>query len=311
MGKIYGRVRYFVMRSPLARTVKRVRRWRAREIVAERRQLARSLSGMPEAAVCAVVLERDGYAMLTDLVDQASLASLAAAARSRTSSAAAMSGAHDGQFTAKSFWTRLLDSEMIDGKLRSDSPFVQFALQPGILAFVAQVMGDLPRLDYVLLTLSRPTGEALQSSQLWHRDYDDTKTIKIFVYLSDVASLADGPFTFIPGPESDGLGFTLHSHQHDDRVFSKLPQAQKQEMFGSAMSVFAVNTSRCLHMGSRVEEGHSRLLYTATFTSYPKAFSSDHIAFALDGSESELVRAIIAPDDFHAAPRDLIEKLAA
>jgi hypothetical protein len=60
--------------------------------------------------------------------------------------------------------------------------------------------------------------------------------------------------------------------------------------------VFMVDTARCLHMGSRLSEGHQRLLYTATFTSVPSMYPSykkhrfiEDVCF-----ESQLERKVLA-----------------
>src|SRR6185369_1074284 len=101
------------------------------------------------------------------------------------------------------------DEDMQNGKLPTSSPYVQFALQPAVQEILTGTFGQVPVLNYVLLTLSKPSDAPLSYSQLWHRDHDDVRVIKLFVYLSDVTSEDDGPFTFLPGPISDRFGYTL------------------------------------------------------------------------------------------------------
>ncbi len=144
--------------------------------------------------------------------------------------------------------------------------------QPAVVAFVAGYLGELPRLADVLLTYSRPASAELSYSQLWHRDYDDTHTVKIFVYLTDVLEIGDGPFTFLPGPPSDRVGFMLRSHQADDAFLARTQPSAVKEMRGPKLTAFACETSRCVHMGSRVQPGHARLMYTATFVSAPSLY---------------------------------------
>lgn len=238
-------------------------------------------------------LNREGYAIVTGAIDPLVLqrldmatADLHERARSRAVKQAS---------NHKDFWTRLLDEEMQNGKLSTDNPFAAFALQPAVLSILSRAYGELPHLDYVLLTLSRDTGKELSFSQLWHRDHDDTRVIKLFVYLTEVASLDDGPLTFIPGPASDRFGFSLHSQTPDAVVSSRVSPDEVQSLIRPKLSVFMVETSRCLHMGSRLSPGHERLLYTATFISVPRLFPEPAPRFSLTGRESEVVRCVLSP----------------
>ena len=252
---------------------------------------------LPRNAViesCAAALKSDGYCCVSELVNPALLSSLSEAGQAK------LQRAEEGnviqQSNPKDFWMRLLDEDMQSGQLPLDSPFVAIALQPELVSVVAAAMGEVPRLDYVLLTLSRNINKELSYSQLWHRDYDDTKVIKLFFYLTDVTSSDDGPFTFVPGPDSDKLGFRLKSHLSDDQIGRWIPKSAFKAMYASRLSAFMVDTSRCLHMGSRVAPGHERLLYTATYISEPRLYPEPPPRFILRGDETLLVRTLLTPD---------------
>src|ERR1700704_6560114 len=75
--------------------------------------------------------------------------------------------------------------------------------------------------------------------------------VKMFVYLTDVESEADGPFTFLPGQVSDRFGFSLRSHRGDSEVVGKLSPNEPRAVIAPRLTAFMVETSRCLHMGSR------------------------------------------------------------
>jgi hypothetical protein len=165
---------------------------------------------------CAAALNSDGYCFVSELLDTKLLLSLSVASQSKLERA--NEGKLQQQGNSKDFWMRLLDEDMQSGQLPLDNPFVSIALQPELVSVVAAAMGEVPRLDYVLLTLSRNTDKKLSYSQLWHRDHDDVKVIKLFFYLTDVISPDHGPFTFIPGPDSDKMGFRLKSHLSDDQI---------------------------------------------------------------------------------------------
>lgn len=270
--KLLHRALWHLTRSPLGPVYKQGLRLLHRATIAKRQALARQLTRWPTARALAEQLAQNGYVVISDAIDRATLQALDAAAQTKLS---ALEDAQDQQsLTHKSFWTRLLDQDMVDGKLPISSPYVQFATQPVVLEILAGVYGELPILDYVLLTLSRHTASARSYSQLWHRDHDDTRVVKLFFYLTDVVDEKDGPFSFIPGPVSDRFGFTRHSHRDDDRIFhpGRAAPADVKAMIAPRLSVFMVETSRCLHMGSRVAPGHSRLLYTATYLSSPSMY---------------------------------------
>jgi hypothetical protein len=145
-----------------------------------------------------------------------------------------------------------------------------------------------------LLTLSKSTGKDLSYSQLWHRDHDDTRVIKFFVYLTDVEDADDGPFTFIPRPQSDKLGFQLRSHLTDAEMATRIPLNAISQMKAPRLSAFMVDTARCLHMGSRLSPGHERLLYTATFISIPRLYPEPSPSFRLTGKESSLLKCLLS-----------------
>lgn len=290
---IWRRALWHLNRTPVAHVIKGIRRAAASKSVGKRRRLAATIASTPAEAAMAEQLNREGYAIVTEAMDPLVLQSLEVATadlQQRARSRAVKQASNH-----KDFWTRLLDQEMQDGKLPTDNAFAAFALQPAVLSILSRAYGELPHLDYVLLTLSRDTGKELSFSQLWHRDHDDTRVIKLFVYLTEVASLDDGPLTFIPGPASDRFGFSLHSQTPDAVVSSRVSPDEVQSLIRPKLSVFMVETSRCLHMGSRLSAGHERLLYTATFISVPRLFPEPAPRFSLTGRESEVVRCVLSP----------------
>lgn len=257
-----------------------------------RRELLSALPGDSEIVACAQRLGDDGYAMLDGLCDPALLEALNQHGARKIQRAADL--ALKQASTHKSFWVRLSDEDVRDGQFDLDNPLVMFALQPRVLAVIAHTLGEVPQLSDVLLSLSSDSDPELKYSQLWHRDYDDVRTIKLFSYLTDVVSEADGPFTFIPGPLSDRQRFTRRTHMEDFMVL-KGGQVRPIAITGRRLSVFAVETSRCLHMGSRMAPGHSRLLYTATFIQYPRLYPEPPPRFRVSADADRLTRAVLQP----------------
>lgn len=291
--KLSDRLLWHTARTPLVRPFKSLKRALRRGEIRERRRLAASLACDVEVEARAASLNRDGYVDVSDLLAGPALDALQRAADLKLARAAEAKGAQSS--TRKSFWVRLLDEDMTGGALRTDNAFVAAALQPTVIGVLARALGELPQLDYVLLTLSEGSEEPLASSQLWHRDYDDVRTIKLFVYLTDVEDGTKGPFTFLPASSSDLVGFTRRTHRADDAVFvGPVKRDDVKEMTGLRGSAFFVETSRCLHMGSRLPPGNTRLLYTATFTTAPKIYSAAPPTFILTGAEDAVTRTILS-----------------
>lgn len=289
--KFASRVLWHANRSPAAGAVK----WGVRTLhhgeVAERRKLAGELPPAPGLDRLAASLNAEGFAVLTDVVDPGLVATIVESGNEKYRRAEQLRNLQ--ATTHKSFWVRLLDEDVVDGRLPSDNAFVRFATQPAVVQFLARALGEVPQLSDVLLTLSEESNKQLVYSQLWHRDFDDTRTLKLFAYLTDVPSTDFGPFTFLPGEHSDRFGRSLRSHMNDDEVFRKLPREAVREMKGPRATVFVVETSRCLHMGSRMAPGHHRLLYTATFVTAPRPYFEPPPRFSRSGNLDPLTEVVL------------------
>jgi hypothetical protein len=293
LGRQARRVLWHLNRSPAGVAIKATLGLVRRADVNARKRLSASLPADAVSTRLAADLDRDGYVRLDGQLDAALLAELGAAGQTKLEHALAATGTASRNH--KKFWDRLLDEDMVDGRLAVENPFVRFAMQPRVVGVVSKVLGQVPKLDYVLLTLSHASDEPLSYSQLWHRDHDDVRVIKLFVYLTDVATQDDGPFTFIAGPASDRCGFSLHSHRGDDEIFQRIQRDEVQAMIAPRLSVFMVETSRCLHMGSRMAQGHQRLLYTATYFAAPRMFPKPPARFGESVNIDEVGRKMLAP----------------
>ena len=85
-------------------------------------------------------------------------------------------------------------------ELASDDPWFRVCASRQMLDIVNTYLGLWSKLEYVDLWYSRPQpGDAGRvSSQRWHRDYNDRRLVKTFLYLVDVDEGA-GPFEYVPG----------------------------------------------------------------------------------------------------------------
>lgn len=260
-----------IKRSPLKHFVKLARGLGRRDAKRERREIARSLV-TPAARERARTLDLTGGLDLGQL-DPALTAELIAEVRRLSDNGAGQVRGH------KDFWRALLDRDA----LHSDSIFVRFAAQRQVLEILSAAFGEFPYLSQILVTHSFHSAEPHKVSQLWHLDYDDVRVVKLFAYLTDVETHDDGPFSYLPPGPSKQVGFGDAAHLPDERVFRKVRRSELKEVMGPRGHAFLVDTSRCIHMGSRVAPGHRRLLYTAAFGTVPTIYDNQNAGVRIAG----------------------------
>lgn len=95
---------------------------------------------------------------------------------------------------SKSYNVNLLETNVFS----EDSPLLAILLDPKIIGLVNAYMGMYSKFRGYRLwaSLPVPKGSSEVASQAWHRDPEDKKIVKIFVYYSDVDENS-GPFTYI------------------------------------------------------------------------------------------------------------------
>lgn len=173
-------------------------------------------------------------------------------------------------------WVRLSDIFLdSNGKLDKNNFLVRFAVQESVVKVVSKFFGEIPRLDYAIVTKSFPveSSRPWYSSQNWHFDYDDRNVVKMFVYFNDVLDSEDGPFCLLDRSESKKVKNSfIHRHLSDTEIFKFANQSKVIEMKAPKLSCFLVNTSHCYHMGGRQISSNYRVLYTAAFATAPSIF---------------------------------------
>jgi hypothetical protein len=87
----------------------------------------------------------------------------------------------------------------------ADDPWLLLGLRPFVLDVVNTYLGLWSRLNYVNVWYTIPI-EAERPrafSQNWHRDPEDTRMVKVFLYCNDIDESA-GPFEYVPGSSLSG-----------------------------------------------------------------------------------------------------------
>jgi hypothetical protein len=172
-----------------------------------------------------------------------------------------------------------------------DSPWIQFALQPAILDLINTYLGMLSKILYVDVwdTVPLVHAGADTGSQRWHRDPEDAKLVKVFLYFSDVDAAA-GAMQYVPRSRSgEQYGqlwpqrFPSGSVPPPDEFDRLVPPWARVTCAHAAGTLLFVDTSG-FHRGGRAPE-RRRVLSTWTYTSqssvWPRAFQVTNVPGSL------------------------------
>ncbi len=89
-------------------------------------------------------------------------------------------------------------------RLGLDDPWLKLGASRRLLDISNTYLGMWSKLEYVDLWYTPPTPAAeRRSSQRWHRDFNDRRLLKAFIYLVDVDE-GTGPFEYVPGTAPGG-----------------------------------------------------------------------------------------------------------
>lgn len=232
-------------------------------------------SSYTDACEVARTLARDGIAVgpsdrfLTDesrrLLDEAT-SQLRDVSRSEAVQSI-INGTADDASRQKDF---LIHLASFDDGLPADSTLLKLALDPKLLEIVSGYLGLWPCLHSVGAWLNYPTAEPAALSQLWHRDPEDLKLVKAFIYISDVGEQS-GPFTYIPRTQPFGdAAVTARKYEKkkrlaDDQMQRLFPPESWRVCTGPAHTMILADTIG-YHRGGKPTMGN-RMLITFTYTS--------------------------------------------
>jgi len=150
------------------------------------------------------------------------------------------------------------------------------------LAAATGYLETLPDVSGIGLFYS-PANTSTEKSQQYHTDDIDSCQVKCFVNVNDVGP-DNGPFTFIPADVSASIRAKLN-HQWrgrrltDEEVLAHCKPEDALSLIGPPGSCVFVDTSRCLHFGSRCRSGY-RLVIMFQYTRRP------NLAWEIDDARS-------------------------
>lgn len=159
------------------------------------------------------------------------------------------------------------------------NPFTKLALQKRILDIANSYMKMWTKLQYYTLIKTIPAAnEKASYSQKWHRDPQEKRICKMFIYLNDVDENT-GPFIYVPksvyGKKPYGHLFPqnppLGSYPDEKEVYKSIPKKDIKTYTGKAGSVIFCDASG-IHRGGHAKS-KERLM--STFFYSAKTFKEE------------------------------------
>lgn len=198
----------------------------------------------------------------------------------------------DKSLTKKSFLRQYWDETPM---LNLRDPFIKIALNERVLRAVNEYNGLFSHLYYFTLNKTMPVDEGTQpeQSQRWHRDPEDRRMTKIFIYCNDVDEGA-GPFVYVKGSHYGGRWGHLFPqdpprgcYPQKEELETRVPPHEILTCIGRAGTLVFADTAG-LHKGGYATKGE-RIMFTAGYCSRASAWP----------------RRFRVPDNFHAGLADM------
>jgi hypothetical protein len=142
---------------------------------------------------------------------------------------------------------------------------LEIANRPEILGIVERFLGCRPTIAYMAAWWSYPTGIEAQQAENFHRDVDDWRFVKLFMYLTDVGE-SQGPHVYVKKSANVARAGPIR-RLTDEEVRAGHSAEDIVYMTGSAGEAFLENTYG-IHKGQPVLAGH-RLLFQVVYSIMP------------------------------------------
>lgn len=167
---------------------------------------------------------------------------------------------------------------------------VQLANSPALLALAAKYIGCKPTLSAIGLRWSFPVEAEGEGLQAFHRDSDDWRFLKVFVYLTDVDDDC-GPHVYVKGTHRARAPLLLRPYG-DAEVEAANGKDQCISVTGPAGFAFAADTYG-IHKGS-VPKARRRLLLQFQYSILPVyMYRYDPLAYREAGSFDSYINRLI------------------
>jgi hypothetical protein len=212
------------------------------------RARARAFANLVPASPLAPIPEADGFRWVDDINPKVIAAALAAGQKF-------MADIDFAAAQAKSKSKHLISLPVPTG--RPDEPILALALDPALVKMVGEYIGTLPLLMDIILMYSPNASDIPATSQHYHLDAQDIRTIIVYLFLHDVDK-DGGPFVALTAAASERCARLMNYKKvgenrrvSDAFVNAHIRPDEKHIFTGPAGSLFVCDTDRCFHYGSR------------------------------------------------------------
>lgn len=141
---------------------------------------------------------------------------------------------------------------------------MQIANSSQILDLVGNYIGIKPTLSYTAAWWSFPVKGSLFGPENFHRDVDDWKFLKLFIYLTDVTSDGGGAHVYVKNSVDSDFGRNKIRRYSNDEITQNFKESDILSIKASAGSAILEDTFG-FHKGSPVEKGE-RLMFQAVYS---------------------------------------------
>lgn len=156
------------------------------------------------------------------------------------------------------------------------------ANSPKILAIVGKFLGCKPTIGYLAVWWSYQTDKGAQQAEHFHRDVDDWRIVKLFIYLTDVGPQS-GPHIFVQH-SSNSPSLTKIRRFSDEEVVDAFGVANVLTMTAAAGQGFLEDTFG-IHKGQPVESG-TRLIFQAVYSMNALPYGPQQVVIDLNSVQS-------------------------
>ena len=189
---------------------------------------------------------------------------------------------HADEVLARNPSKRFLLGVRSGNELLAHPELVKLMVARPIVDAAAHYLGSVPRLEGAVLWWTPPNASQT-SSQCWHIDELARRQVKILLNCSEVTADC-GPVHFLPGDRSDKLREQMRHKRgrvSDEDLMALAGPEEIRQAIGPPGSEIMLDSSRCLHFGSRANERDRLVLAFHFFAADAPVDSRYHLE--LDG----------------------------
>jgi hypothetical protein len=179
-------------------------------------------------------------------------------------------------------------------ELGLEDPWFRACASARMLDVANAYLGLWSKLEYVDMWYSRPQAQETDrvSSQRWHRDFNDRRLVKTFLYLVDVEE-GTGPFQYVPGSAPGGAKGDLWPWRPLGENYPPEAELERQiaadgaRVFTGPKGTLLFCNTAGFHRGGFATK-RPRVLATATYSSPASLASLTERSYRFSGSLDEL-----------------------